>query len=323
MRWGGSVEAKALTGLTTCSAESVEGIEFMVASVDLIVYKDRGQVRQYHHLTQDEARNMADVQGSDILSSPPLIEAIFELKWRLTEDQDKRWDPNYRLLVGAMWDRLHKEYRHHEPLPAAQFPDELAAYQVQHRFRETESGWPLVQIGPGILSLNATTGYSWHDFKQRTQRVLEAIASSYETMKHTSGEQADFEPSGLSLRYINSVPFEFDNDDALDFIANNMKAKFSIDEAVLGAAGVEQPCLGLDARLVYALKSLPGVLQARFSRAQRDGTDSILWEIQAQSLGSDVPGELNGVHTWLEQAHQSIHKWFFEMIKGRLKERFA
>ncbi|MCD6239350.1 MAG: TIGR04255 family protein [Thermotogae bacterium] len=94
-----------------------------------------------------------------ILKNKPLVEAIFEFRWKLQEPSiGVKIDPHYKILIGRMYDRVKDEYPFHEQLPAATMPDEIAGYVVQHRFRKDKDKWPLIQIGPGIITLNDTEG---------------------------------------------------------------------------------------------------------------------------------------------------------------------
>ncbi|MCX6750116.1 MAG: hypothetical protein NTZ83_01545 [Candidatus Pacearchaeota archaeon] len=46
-----------------------------------------------------------------ILKNKPLVEAIFELRWQLKEIQPGvKVDPNYKMLIGRVYERLKEEY---------------------------------------------------------------------------------------------------------------------------------------------------------------------------------------------------------------------
>lgn len=94
------------------------------------------------------------------LANPPLVEALVEVRWELDSPAPGvSLDPNYKILLGRFYDRVRADYPFHEQLPMSLAPDELTGYQVQHRFRLAADAWPLVQLGPGILSLNDTAAY--------------------------------------------------------------------------------------------------------------------------------------------------------------------
>src|SRR3989338_2714408 len=98
------------------------------------------------------------------LSNKPLVEAILEIRWALQGFPNIQTDPHYKILLGRLFDRISSVYQKHQPLPAASIPDEMAGYIVQHQLRIRENDWPLVQVGPGIITLNETAAYTWDDF---------------------------------------------------------------------------------------------------------------------------------------------------------------
>ena len=115
-----------------------------------------------------------------ILTNKPLVEAIFELRWELQEvSPGFKTDPHYPILIGGIYGKAKSQYGFHEKLPTATMPDEIAGYIVQHRFRKGENSWPLIQIGPGIITLNDTEGYVWEDFEKRIPAVVDMLFDTY------------------------------------------------------------------------------------------------------------------------------------------------
>ena len=93
-----------------------------------------------------------------ILKNKPLVEAIFELKWELEEPTPGiKVDKHYKILIGSLYEKIKSDYPYIEQLATSSMPDEISGYIVQHRFRKEENGWPLVQIGPGIVTLTNRT----------------------------------------------------------------------------------------------------------------------------------------------------------------------
>ncbi len=177
------------------------------------------------------------------LSKKPLIEAIFELRWQL---QQKRpnvfFDPNYKILLGRIYDRVTKEYPHHEELPAASVPDELAGHIVQHRFRKSENNWPLIQIGPGLVTLNDTNNYTWKGFQKRAVKLLSTLFGAYPNKK-------DLQFVMIQLRYLDGLEFDFQKVDVLDFLSDKMKTNIEIAPNLFDKTGVSHHSLGLDFRI--------------------------------------------------------------------------
>ncbi len=56
------------------------------------------------------------------LLHPPLIEAIFELRWEIENDQQngRMRDPSYPMMYGSLYERLKKDFPVIEDLPSVQ-----------------------------------------------------------------------------------------------------------------------------------------------------------------------------------------------------------
>ncbi len=254
--------------------------------------------------------------SSEALNNKPLVEAIFQFRWKLEGgDGEPLRDPHYRLLVGSLYDRLAEQYPYHEELPTAVVPDEIVPYVVQHRFRTAEMDWPLVQIGPGILSLNETDDYIWPDFESRALSMMEALYDS-----HPGGQELQTE--GLTLRYIDAVPLDTSEQSALDFLKTYLKTDIGLDPALFEDTGVLPKPTHLDLRFSFPTDEPPGSMHVRFSLGHGEREGSMLWETAVESSRADAPRGRSGVRSWLTRAHDLTHEWFFKLIDGDFRERF-
>lgn len=137
------------------------------------------------------------------LTNKPLVEAILEIRWALNpQENGGDVDPHYRLLLGRLFDRLQSDYPEHEQLDAARLPDDLAGHVVQHRFRAAKDDWPLVQLGPGVFTVNDTSRYKWEDFEKRVVEAKNKLFESYPNPEKLKIES-------ISLRYIDAVELDF------------------------------------------------------------------------------------------------------------------
>src|SRR5688572_5700647 len=100
------------------------------------------------------------------LPKKPLVEAILEIRWAIQPQADGEGiDPGFSIFLGRFYDKVSSEFPESENLPAAMMPEQITPYLVRNRFRKTKGGWPLVQVGPGILSANDTEAYDWSTFR--------------------------------------------------------------------------------------------------------------------------------------------------------------
>lgn len=245
----------------------------------------------------------------------PLAEVVVEVKWKLAPNPVAGLpptDPNYKLLVGSLFDRMKADYPFHETLPAASVPDEFVPHIVQHRFRLAEDNYPLVQVGPGILAVNDTKGYSW---KRYLPSVVDAVAKLRDTY---SGELT---PEATILRYINAVPFDFGTSNAFEFMTDNFNVSVAFPPQLFSDHPVEQRPNTVLLESMHTLASPAGVVSLKFSTGEFAASSHLVWETQVLSLGADVP-TLDGLEVWLNQAHDVARAWFFILIEGKLEDEF-
>lgn len=150
------------------------------------------------------------------LRRPPLVEAILELRWQLKPNQvGLLADPNYPLIVGKIHERIGKKYPEHVALPSSNVPPEMAPYIVQHQFRTTKDGWPLCQVGSGIITYNDIHNdshpYLWDSFHKGALELMNAFFDSYSGFG-TVGI------GGIHLRYINALEEDFSRTSILTII---------------------------------------------------------------------------------------------------------
>jgi len=251
------------------------------------------------------------------LQNKPLVEAILEVRWKLQgAAPGPQTDPHYKLLLGRLFDRMSQQYPEHEQLPAANVPDELVGHVVQHRFRVDKDLWPLVQVGPGVFTVNSTSDYTWEDFKPR---VVAAVDQLFEVYPRSP----DLEISSLILRYVDAVHFNFEIDDAFAFLKEKLKLNIEIPDKLFEGMGVMRMPTGMTFQSSFKCEKPSGIINIRFATGQRGGNRSIIWETTFESAGEDVPEMPNAFEQWVEDAHRITDDWFFKMIEGELERRFS
>jgi uncharacterized protein (TIGR04255 family) len=250
------------------------------------------------------------------LSNPPLIEAIFEAKWQPEEmEPGRRRDRHYHLLIGRLYDKLCQDYSYYEPLPAASVPSNLVAGVVQHRFRKDDGQWPVIQIGPGIFTVNDTETYTWNDFKNRVVGGMEDLFDVCPSLQ-------DLTFDSLALRYINGVELDFDQEDILKFLEDQMRIDLSLPSSLFEDTSTEKAPLGIDCRLAFRCTKPKSRINMKFSRGRRYDSDALIWETIVFTGSGDMPRLLSGLENWLTEAHDVAEGWFFKLVEGDLLRSF-
>lgn len=251
------------------------------------------------------------------LKNKPLVEAILELKWLLPapETPGTEVDPHYRLLLGRFSERVESDYSFHEPLPTAQIPDAMAAHMVQHRFRTSDGKWPLVQIGPGIMTVNETNGYTWDDFKDRCIKAVQNLFDAHPAKQK-------FAVQDLTLRYIDAVEVDFRQENVFKFLQEKMKTKISLPDTLFDGGRVNESPMAFNWQASFPHSDPGGLVTLRFGVGQRSGKSALIWETSVQAAHERIPAIPDGFSGWLDKAHDLTDDWFFKLIEGELERRF-
>jgi len=252
-----------------------------------------------------------------ILTNKPLVEAIFELRWKLQKPKpDIRIDPYYKLLIGRLYDKFEKDYPYHEQLPTATMPDEIAGYVVQHRFRSEKDEWPLIQIGPGIITVNDTEGYIWEDFEKKINKAVKSLYEAYPE------SDKSLIINKLLLRYIDAIPFDFEGDDITEFLKSKLKTEINIYKKLFESTQVEELPLSLDLRFSFSSNNPKGFVNLRFVKGKKGEARALIWETMVESVNDNVPKVKNEIFKWVVSAHELTDDWFFKLIDGELLREF-
>jgi len=256
-----------------------------------------------------------------ILEKKPLVEAVFELQWELVKEEDPSLevDPDYPILIGRMYDRLSNEYPARVKLESANIPVDFAGHIAQHQFRKTAYKWPLVQLGPGIMTVNDTEDYRWEDFRERITSVVRALFESYPQAEDGSNR---LNVSLSRLRYVNRIFFDYKKDRILDFLREQMQIGVDLPARLFQDSGVSDSPEHFNLDFGFSSSRPPGAIALRFSRGQVDGQDVVLWNTQVTSVKSDAPSGLEAIAAWVDEAYHLTHDWFYKIIEGKLLESF-
>lgn len=250
-----------------------------------------------------------------VLKNKPLVEAMLEVKWGAIPHSvtGPQFDPNYKLFLGRLYDRTCDEYPVYEPLPAASIPDEIAVQVVQYRFRRGENDWPLIQVGPGIFTVNETQKYVWTDFKQRCLGAVDSLFRAY---------PGEMNINSIMLRYIDALAFDYASVDAYAFLEEKMNLRIGLPGNLFDKPYISKQPEAFTWLSSFRCDNPHGVVKLRFSTGQKDGQPCLIWETMVQSVDQDVPKMPECFQDWLVLAHEITHDWFFKLIEGDLKRMF-
>lgn len=250
------------------------------------------------------------------LKNAPLVEALFEIKWRLQSPGPPglQIDPYYSLLPGRLSDKLIDDYPFHEPLPTASMPAEMMAGIVQHRFRKGKDQWPLVQIGPGIFAVNDTQSYKWKDFKKR-------IINGVNTLYDIYPVQDNLVINSTALRYINALDFDFQKENAVDFLKEQLKINIALPPSLFEKTNVEKSPKDFEIRFAFSCSSPEAEINLRLGKGINRGKTALIWELVVITTSDEISEFRSKLEEWLEDAHELAETWFLNLVEGDLLRR--
>jgi uncharacterized protein (TIGR04255 family) len=263
------------------------------------------------------------------LDVSPLGEAWLEVRWKLQAMKlpGQAQDPDFPFALGPFYKLVGSKYKYRKDLDASRAPLDIFPYVVRHQFWVAESVWPVLQLGPGVATVNFTKPYTWSTFRTEAQFLIEKLVDAY------NGALPPTE--SITLRYQNFEKFDFLSLDILSFLSSGLNTEFRLPRNVPGAFASKPFPTGLNLQVEFELADPPGkatIMIRTGARGHQSGEQSspetqrvAVWQFDLASRAETVPAlaDLSSVMKWLDSAHTAIHEWFFSFVDGKLLSRYG
>lgn len=256
---------------------------------------------------------------SVVLTKPPILEAIFEMRWNLApvpNNNQVRRDPAYPLLYGRLYDRFKKDYALVEDLPSVQAHPDASPYMVRHRMRKAADKWPLVQVGPGVITINEGKDYSWDKFRDEIVRIFEAFIDFY---------PASTFPLNIvktELRFINGIEIN-EKESPLQFLAEKMHTKIELDSALFSSNQILPNPEGITLNMGYQIQEPEGKAMLGIGSGEVMDKPAMLQQMLFHSIGDSAPQDLGALDPWLDSMHKIAKNWFETLCRGEVMKKFV
>lgn len=250
-------------------------------------------------------------------ANPPLVEAIFEVKWKLNQANSNSppTDPYHSMALGH-FKHLASEagFGWWEQLVGDDVPVFLMPHAARQRFRVAEGKWPLFQLGPGVMTVNQTAGYAWDDFQKHCVKAVECLTTAY------SDSPVPLKPQQYALRYIdsditNGEPF-------VEFLREKMGVDIRIPEQAKERCDLAGEAIKTSLSMGFPLQSELGEAVFVFNSGTKNKEPAIVWETRIVKASEDIP-PLKSVPEWLEKARKVANSWFDVIVEKELKEGYG
>lgn len=234
------------------------------------------------------------------LPNAPLLEVIFELRWNiLIKEELQKW----QYLHGDLYNLIKDKYPHRE-LIGPPVPVEMMLGNPVHRYRVAENDYPLVQLGPGILTVNTNDkNYSWNEYLKEIVNVIQKLFKLHK-------------PSGdvsLNLQYVDFLTFAYSDSDILEFLSKNLK----IDLRQHFYKSKSNPFV-VDLGLEYKIGD--DILSIVLNTGANNDVEGMI--LRTIVKGDKINSEIDAIIEWIENSHKVSSQLFKDMTTGDLYNHF-
>jgi len=240
-----------------------------------------------------------------VLENPPLIEAIFELRWGEVSPGKFQYQQNEESLFAGMFSASAKK---EEFVIVENIQNNLLLpMAISHRFRKEKNTWPCFQIGLGVFTVNQTKEqYSWDSFKKSIETGLDIFNNTDPTLM-----QLVRDTLSASLRYQDA--FFPEAEDIEKFLKNNFNINFGLPRSFLENDNLNGKHHSVAFNVEVGLEKPVGVVNITISKAIINNTPGLIMETVVHSKVKNITNKESGLLEWSEQAHE-IQKHSFNTI---------
>ncbi len=256
----------------------------------------------------------------------PLVEVIAEIRWDLPKEPGigarYRDVADFQLFWQVFQDQL-PDFGEIELLLDS-IPAKLPQHQPIYRLRKERGTWPLIQIGPGLLTVNITPDYTWEG------TVEPNIGAALKALGHAAAETGfGLALNRLELRYIDAFRDSVHNLKPMDVLercgfispfARELTAQFGRAETG-HLSRAPMPAPAQVGAVNTAIEDMPfSRAIVEFNAGRFRDEDALIMNIvcrRTEALKDFGPGAFGhgAAADWYSQAHDvliTIFTWFIE-----------
>lgn len=244
------------------------------------------------------------------LINAPLQEAIFEIRWELDQSQNPAIDLGFALAQGKLQEIVGKQFPTFKRKAPYGFPEQFLQYQVVNQHWHKPDIWPVLQLGPGIFTVNDTDGnYDWtNTYYPLIKKSLDWVNQAYDDK---------LKVTFASLRYIDSVrPKDYGFEGKWkEFISEHFNFSFMNDFSARGTLKAVQ------FEQYFELEDKSSLHVAMNSgKYRRTDEDALIWQT---AVVKNDNFEKDSLLKWVDYAHNLTSDLFKEMTKQKFYDSFS
>lgn len=245
------------------------------------------------------------------LPKAPLQEAIFEIRWDLDIEpsSNQQLDIGFSLAQGKLQEIVKESFPVYKRKLPHGLPDQMLQYQAVNQYWFKSEVWPVLQLGPGIFTINDTEGnYDWpKTYFPLINEALDWIYKAYD---------GKLRINSASLRYIDSVRLKDYGYEGLwqDFIQEHFNFSF------VNSFNPRGSIKGVQFDQFFELEDKSALhVSMNSGRYRLTEEDALIW--QTAVIKNDK-FEKDSLLRWVENAHSITSDLFREMTRQHFYDSF-
>lgn len=241
------------------------------------------------------------------LPNAPLIEVVFELRWNINSKTELI---DFQYLHGDLYSLIKDSFPVRENLVPPDIPFEALQTIPVFRYRKDYNSYPLIQIGPGVISFNTNDDvYVWEDFKDNVNLLIDNINKIYpkfETLNKTA-----------SLVYIDFFKIDKSKFNSLEFINHN----FNINIVSDILPDINNKVLKeVSHTFSYIVENNSLTLNIAEGKINANSNEGLVLQTKINSLITNL--KTNELKNWVENTHKLSSDTFKSIVKENLYNTF-
>ncbi len=239
------------------------------------------------------------------LENAPLVEVMLEIFWEVKVDYDYN---NLQYLIGDLFTEIKNKYPVRNAVYDSTIPPmELLTHRPLHRYRKLKDGYPLIQIGPGLITVNTVNqNYDWDTFKIEIEFVIDAL-SRLDTF--------GIDKVKTRLTYFDFVKDNFEKDNRIEYLANKMN--FELNQNIITDKS-KTKAFNFNIAFQYENNTINYILKDR-----KIDDELGVWLEYAVTSDSELKFNKISILKWAEKAHDKCRDIFYKTFDGILLKQFG
>lgn len=234
------------------------------------------------------------------LENPPLLEAIFEVRWGETSPGEFTYSNFDQALFTGKLSAIADQHGFTLTEMISDGTRPTLPMEVTHRFRKEENTWPCLQAGLGVFTVNQTADdYSWKTFQNTIQLGMEIFDKSG-PKKISSIEDS----LTLILRYHDLFYIE-DGMSTEDYLKNNFHIEANLPNNFFSNEFFKPNSSSIRCQFNLISSNPKGEVIIKFANAIIDDKPGLLLETLVIARSSDFSKQIDtpSILEWANQAH--------------------